>query len=89
MASSRTVAASATNYQNEGADATYDTPTATTRLGNYMQISQKDAAISGTLDAVDKTGRDKENCVYQKILKGIELRRDIEKSVATAQAFCI
>jgi len=78
-------AASATNYQNEGADATYDTPTATTRLGNYMQISQKDAAISGTLDAVDKAGRDKETA-YQKILKGIELRRDIEKSVATAQA---
>jgi len=52
-------AASATNYQNEGADATYDTPTATTRLGNYMQISQKDAQVSGTLDAVDKAGRDK------------------------------
>jgi len=71
-------AASATNYQNEGADATYDTPTATTRLGNYMQISQKDAAVSGTLDAVDKAGRDRETA-YQKVLKGLELRRDIEK----------
>ena len=71
-------AASATNYQNEGADATYDTPTATTRLGNYMQISQKDAQVSGTLDAVDKAGRDKETA-YQKVLKGLELRRDIEK----------
>ena len=73
-------AASATNYQNEGADATYDTPTATTRLGNYMQISQKDAAVSGTLDAVDKAGRDRETA-YQKVLKGLELRRDIEKSL--------
>jgi hypothetical protein len=71
-------AAVATNYQNEGADATYDTPTATTRLGNYMQISQKDAAVSGTLDAVDKAGRDRETA-YQKVLKGLELRRDIEK----------
>jgi hypothetical protein len=71
-------AASATNYQNEGADATFDTPTATTRLGNYMQISQKDAAVSGTLDAVDKAGRAKETA-YQKVLKGLELRRDIEK----------
>lgn len=71
-------AASATNYQNEGADATYETPTATTRLGNYMQISQKDAQVSGTLDAVDKAGRDKE-VAYQKVLKGLELRRDIEK----------
>ena len=66
------------NHVNEGADATYATPTATTRLGNYMQISQKDAQVSGTLDAVDKAGRDKE-VAYQKVLKGLELRRDIEK----------
>ena len=71
-------AAVANNHQNEGADATYATPTATTRLGNYMQISQKDAQVSGTLDAVDKAGRDKE-VAYQKVLKGLELRRDIEK----------
>jgi hypothetical protein len=71
-------AAVATNYQNEGADAAYATPTATTRLGNYMQISQKDAQVSGTLDAVDKAGRDAE-VAYQKVLKGLELRRDIEK----------
>lgn len=71
-------AAVATNYQNEGADAAYATPTATTRLGNYMQISQKDAQVSGTLDAVDKAGRDRETA-YQKVLKGLELRRDIEK----------
>lgn len=71
-------AAVATNYQNEGADAAYATPTATTRLGNYMQISQKDAQVSGTLDSVDKAGRDRETA-YQKVLKGLELRRDIEK----------
>ena len=73
-------AASATNYVNEGADAALVAPTATTRLGNYMQISVKDAQISGTLDAVDKAGRDKETA-YQKVLKGLELRRDIEKSL--------
>jgi len=71
-------AASATNYRNEGADASYVAPTATTRFGNYMQISQKDAQVSGTLDAVDKAGRDRETA-YQKVLKGLELRRDIEK----------
>lgn len=71
-------AAVATNYQNEGADASYATPTATTRLGNHLQISQKDAQVSGTLDAVDKAGRDAE-VAYQKVLKGLELRRDIEK----------
>ena len=83
----------ATNYQNEGVDATYDTPTATVRFGNYMQISQKDAAVSGTLDSVDKAGRDKE-VAYQKVLKGLELRRDIEKYLhsdrdwETAASFC-
>ena len=78
-------AASATNYQNEGADAAYATPTATTRLGNYMQISQKDAAVSGTLDSVDKAGRDRE-VAYQKVLKGLELRRDIEKYLTSDTA---
>lgn len=71
-------AAADDNYQNEGADATFATPTPTTRLGNYMQISMKDASVSGTLDAVDKAGRDRETA-YQKVLKGLELRRDIEK----------
>jgi len=70
----------ATNHVNEGADATYATPTATSRFGNYMQISVKDAQVSGTLDSVDKAGRDKETA-YQKVLKGLELRRDIEKSL--------
>ena len=68
------------NHVNEGADAAGDDATPTSRFGNYMQISVKDAQISGTLDAVDKAGRDKETA-YQKVLKGLELRRDIEKSL--------
>ena len=78
-------AAAADNYQNEGAEAGFTAPTATDRFGNYMQISQKDAQVSGTLDSIDKAGRDKE-VAYQKVLKGLELRRDIEKSVTTPQA---
>lgn len=73
-------AASATNYVNEGADSSFGTPTATTRLGNYHQISEKSVAVSKTLDAVEKAGRDRE-VQYQKVLKGLELRRDIEKSI--------
>ena len=73
-------AASATNYVNEGADASIGTPTATTRLGNYHQISVAAVAVSKTLDAVEKAGRDKE-LAYQKVLKSLELRRDIEKSI--------
>ena len=73
-------AASATNYVNEGANATFATPTATARFGNYHQISVKDVAVSGTLEAVDKAGRDRE-MAYQRVLKSLELRRDIEKSI--------
>jgi len=73
-------AASGTNYVNEGANATFATPTATARFGNYHQISVKDVAVSGTLEAVDKAGRDRE-MAYQRVLKSLELRRDIEKSI--------
>ena len=73
-------AASGTNYVNEGANATFATPTATTRFGNYHQISVKDVAVSGTLESVDKAGRDRE-MAYQRVLKSLELRRDIEKSI--------
>ncbi|MFA6134724.1 MAG: DUF5309 family protein [Phycisphaerae bacterium] len=78
-------AASASNAVNEGADATYATPTPTTRLGNYHQISTKPVSVSGTLDAVDKAGRESE-IAYQKILKAKELRRDIEKTLFAPQA---
>ena len=73
-------AASATNYVNEGADASIVAPTATSRLGNYHQISVKAVAVSKTLDAVEKAGRDRE-VAYQKVLKSLELRRDIEKAI--------
>jgi len=73
-------AASATNYVNEGADASIAAPTATSRLGNYHQISAKAVAVSKTLDAVEKAGRDRE-VAYQKVLKSLELRRDIEKAI--------
>ena len=45
-----------------------------------MQISKKVFATSGTLDAVDTAGREREHN-YQKVLKGLELRRDIEKMI--------
>ena len=72
--------ASNSNFVTEGADASYVAPTATTRLGNYHQISQKAVTVSKTLDVVEKAGRDRE-VAYQKVLKSLELRRDIEKSI--------
>ena len=52
-----------TNYVNEGADFSYVNPTATTRVGNYHQISVQAASVSNTLDIVDKAGRDKETAL--------------------------
>lgn len=71
-------AADADNAEVEGADATNDSHTPTARVGNIVQLSDKVAQVSTTQEAVDKAGRDSE-MAYQLVLKGLELRRDIEK----------
>ena len=53
-------AASATNYNTEGAAFSCTNPTATTRLGNVHQIFVQAASVSNTLEVVDKAGRDRE-----------------------------
>jgi len=78
-------AAAANNHVNEGADFSYVNPTATTRLSNVHQIAAQAASVSGTLDAVDTAGRAKETA-YVKVLKGIEQRRDIDKSLFANEA---
>jgi len=74
-----------TNYVNEGADYSYVNPSATTRLGNYHQISVQAASVSNTLDVVDKAGRERET-KYVQVLKGLEQRRDIEKALFKNEA---
>ncbi len=70
----------------EGDDATTDAATATVRLGNICQISDKVARVTGTQQAVDHAGRDNE-LGYQEMLKGLELKRDMESIlVGTNQA---
>ncbi len=70
----------------EGDDATTDAVTVTVRLGNVCQISDKVARVSGTQQAVDHAGRDNE-LAYQEMLKGLELKRDMESIlVGTNQA---
>jgi hypothetical protein len=61
----------------EGDDATTDAATATVRLGNIAQISDKVARVTGTQRVVDSAGRDDE-MAYQEMLKGLELKRDME-----------
>lgn len=69
----------------EGDDATVDTSTPTSRVGNFCQISDKVASVTGTMDAVDKAGRDAE-MEYQVLLKGLELKRDVEKQMLSNKA---
>lgn len=75
-----------TTAQNEGFEATViEAATPTVRHGNRTQIIARSGAVTGTLDAVDKAGRDRE-LAYQKILKGIELRRDLDTILTRDQA---
>lgn len=71
------LAAVADNKVIEGDDATTDALTATTRRGNYTQISDKVAQVSGTVEAVSKAGRAKE-MAYQMAKKAAEIKRDME-----------
>lgn len=78
-------AASTSNAVLEGDDAVTDAATPTVRLGNICQISDKVARVTGTQQAVDKAGRDNE-MDYQVLLKGLELKRDMEATLLANQA---
>lgn len=78
-------AASDANAVIEGDDATTDASVATVRLGNYTQISDKVARVTGTQEAVDKAGRGSE-MAYQVAKRMTELKRDIEKSALANNA---
>jgi hypothetical protein len=71
-------AANANNANYEGDDVgTLDAQNLTTRLENICQIFRKTGGVSETQDAVITAGRDDE-MDRQKVLKGVELKRDIE-----------
>ena len=78
-------AASATNAVIEGDDATTDASTATARLGNYTQISDKVPRVTGTQRATDSAGRADE-FAYQIMKRGKELKRDVESSLLANNA---
>ena len=71
-------AADADNKHIDGDDSTLAEPTATVRVGGRTQIFKKAFGISATAEAVDRAGRAKE-AAYQSLLKGLEIRRDMEK----------
>src|SRR6266436_4946875 len=75
---------SSSNAVLEGDDATTDAATPTVRLGNICQISDKVARVTGTQQAVEHAGRDNE-LAYQEMLKGLELKRDMEAVLTASQ----
>lgn len=77
--------ASTANAALDGADiTTFDSVTATTRVGNYSQIFTKSVIISGTEEILDKAGR-KSEVAYQLVKKSAELKRDVEATLMTNQ----
>jgi hypothetical protein len=73
-------AASATNVVEEGLDADTNAATATVRLSNTCQISDKVPRVSGTQQAVNKAGRGDE-LEYQIAKMAKELKRDMETMI--------
>src|SRR6185312_16429321 len=74
-----------TNNQPEGNDWTYGALSATTRVGDYCQISEKTLIVSRTQDNTDKAGR-KSDLAYHVAKKGRELKTDMEVILLSNQA---
>ena len=80
-----TLATPAANRQIDGDDATGTAFAATTRLGNYCQISTKNPMVSRRADKTSKAGRASE-MNYQLAKMGKELKLDVEYALVTNQA---
>jgi len=69
----------------EGDEYAYADVAPTVRVGNYTQISRKTILVSGTLEEINKAGR-KSEMKYQAMKKGLELKKDMEGILLSAQA---
>lgn len=70
-------AASASNFKSEGPDTSDSDGVVPTRLENAVSLSTKDGKVSGTYNRISTAGGQRETA-RQKMLKGLELRRDLE-----------
>jgi|TARA_R100001443_G_scaffold91832_1_gene98546 hypothetical protein len=80
------LANAAANKQIEGDDAANLATVATTRLGDFTQISTKVIGVSGTDQAVTNAGRGDE-LAYQMAKAGKELKRDMEFTLVGQENF--
>ena len=74
------LAAPAENIVPEGEEYNFDAITPPTRLGNYTQILRKDWIISNTQEVVSEAGNVQKR-KYQKLKKGVEIRKDVEYAI--------
>ena len=72
--------AAADNKVAEGVAAPAAESVATTRVGNYTQIASKTVSVTGSNEAADAAGRASQ-MAYQLAKKGMELKRDMEKTL--------
>lgn len=77
---SQALAAAAANQQIEGDTISLAAPTATTVLNNVCQLSHKAFGVTSTQQAIEHAGREDE-VEYQEMLKGLELKRDMENDI--------
>ena len=68
------------NVQTEGDEFTFSAVLAPVRVGNYTQIFRKEFIISETQEAVKQAGNVQKRR-YQKLKKGIEIKKDVEYSI--------
>lgn len=74
------------NAKPEGQTTTRAASTNNVRVSNICQIAEKNATVSGTLEAVDKAGRNEEMAL-QMADRTIELRKDMEYALLSNQAY--
>ncbi|MBZ7920550.1 DUF5309 domain-containing protein [Ensifer adhaerens] len=79
------LAAPSANIKTEGDEYTFGAITPPARLGNYTQILRKDWIISATQEAVENAGN-AEKRKYQKLKKGVEIRKDVEFAIVDTNA---
>jgi hypothetical protein len=79
------LAAPASNIVPEGEEYNFDAITPPVRMGDYTQIMRKDWIISNTQEVVSEAGNVQKR-KYQKLKKGVEIRKDVEFALVTNQA---
>lgn len=73
------------NIRTEGDEYAFDAGDTPDRLGNYTQIMRKTGIVSETQETVDQAGN-ANKVRYQKLKRGIELRKDVELAIVTNNA---